>query len=74
MPRTGVEPVSLTHQNKSIYEISDFEAVHNPVHFSELSKDLQQIVKLWPAVPEGIKQQIFDLIIGSLSSTAQDKG
>ena len=58
-----VELSPLTGQKQGFSQ----PCMHNSMHKHEISTDLQDLIKLWPALPDDTKQQIFSLAIKSVA-------
>lgn len=54
--------VSQGAEDKELTKMTDGEGVHNPVHNSEISPQIERIIRAWPGLSEGQKQRILNII------------
>ena len=62
MGRGGFEPKSVSNDNKELTKNTEPGTVQNQVHLLEKHPELTEIVRLWPGLPEYIRQAIKTLV------------
>ena len=67
MQKDGSNHADMEHEmlkcsNKELSKIAKNNKVHDPVHISHFPPELEQIIKVWPELPEHIKAAVKALV------------